>query len=83
MKELLQEIADRGIETVRFSFADQHGLLRCKSIAAAEVPAALKNGVGFPSSLLAKDTSNKTVFPGVHARARASACRSSKARPTR
>ncbi len=25
--------------------------------------AALENGVGFPSSLLAKDTSNKTVFP--------------------
>jgi glutamine synthetase len=63
MKELLREIADRGIETVRFSFADQHGLLRSKSIAAAEVPAALQNGVGFPSSLLAKDTSNKTVFP--------------------
>ena len=63
MKELLREIADRGIETVRFSFADQHGLLRSKSIAAAEVPAALESGVGFPSSLLAKDTSNKTVFP--------------------
>jgi glutamine synthetase len=63
MKELLREIADRGIETVRFSFADQHGLLRSKSIAAAEVPAALERGVGFPSSLLAKDTSNKTVFP--------------------
>ncbi|MGH8764496.1 MAG: glutamine synthetase family protein, partial [Burkholderiales bacterium] len=45
------------------SFADQHGILRSKSIAAAEVPAALKSGVGFPSSLLAKDTSNKTVFP--------------------
>ncbi|HUN69686.1 MAG TPA: glutamine synthetase family protein [Burkholderiales bacterium] len=63
MKELLSEIADRGVETVRFSFVDQHGLLRSKSIAAAEVPAALENGVGFPSSLLAKDTSNKTVFP--------------------
>ncbi len=63
MKELLKEIQSKGIETVRFSFADQHGLLRSKSIAAAEVPAALKNGVGFPSSLLAKDTSNKTVFP--------------------
>jgi glutamine synthetase len=62
MKELLREIADRGIETVRFSFADQHGLLRSKSIAAAEVEAALECGVGFPSSLLAKDTSNKTVF---------------------
>jgi glutamine synthetase len=63
MKELLKEIEARGIETVRFAFADQHSLLRSKSIAAAEVPAALKNGVGFPSSLLAKDTSNKTVFP--------------------
>jgi len=63
MKELLKEIRGRRIETVRFSFADQHGILRSKSIAAAEVPAALKNGVGFPSSLLAKDTSNKTVFP--------------------
>ena len=63
MKEIIKEIEARGIETVRFAFADQHGLLRSKSIAAAEVPAALKNGVGFPSSLLAKDTSNKTVFP--------------------
>jgi len=63
MKEVLQEIKKRRIETVRFTFADQHGILRSKSIAAAEVPAALKSGVGFPSSLLAKDTSNKTVFP--------------------
>jgi len=63
MKELLKEIRSKGIETVRFSFADQHGILRSKSITAAEVPAALKSGVGFPSSLLFKDTSNKTVFP--------------------
>ncbi len=63
MKALLKELRARRIETVRFAFADQHGILRSKSIAAAEVPSALKNGVGFPSSLLAKDTSNKTVFP--------------------
>jgi glutamine synthetase len=63
MRELLKEIKSKGIETVRFSFADQHGILRSKSIAAAEVPWALKHGVGFPSSLLAKDTSCKTVFP--------------------
>src|SRR5258706_16230982 len=63
MKGLLKEIRSRKVETVRFSFADQHGILRSKSIAAAEVPTALKSGVGFPSSLLAKDTSNKTVFP--------------------
>jgi glutamine synthetase len=63
VKELLKEIRSRKVETVRFSFADQHGILRSKSIAAAEVPSGLKNGVGFPSSLLFKDTSNKTVFP--------------------
>jgi len=60
---ILKEIESGGIEIVRFSFVDLHGLLRSKSIAAAEVAAALENGVGFPSSLLAKDTSNKTVFP--------------------
>lgn len=63
MKDLLKEVADRGLEAVRFAFADQHGLLRSKTLAAVEVAAALKSGVGFPSSLLAKDTSNKTVFP--------------------
>ena len=63
MKRVLEEIKKQGIETIRFAFADQHGLLRSKSIAAAEVPSALKSGVSFPSSLLVKDTSNKTVFP--------------------
>lgn len=62
-KELLKEVATRGLETVRFAFADQHGLLHVKAIAAAEVASALENGVGFPSSLLMKDTSGKTVFP--------------------
>jgi len=63
VKDLLKEVAGRGLEAVRFAFADQHGLLRAKTFAAAELPAVLKSGVGFPSSLLAKDTSNKTVFP--------------------
>jgi glutamine synthetase len=61
--DLLQEVAGRGLDAVRFSFADQHGLLRGKTVAAPELEAALRNGMGFPSSLLAKDTSNKTVFP--------------------
>jgi glutamine synthetase len=63
VKDLLKEVASRGLDAVRFAFADQHGLLRSKTIAAAELASALKSGVGFPSSLLAKDTSNKTVFP--------------------
>jgi glutamine synthetase len=61
--DLAKEAAARGLEAVRFAFADQHGLLRAKTIAVPELPGALVNGLGFPSSLLAKDTSNKTVFP--------------------
>jgi glutamine synthetase len=53
----------KGLKQVRFSFADQHGVLRGKTLAVTEVEAALKSGVGFPSSLLLKDTSHRTVFP--------------------
>ena len=52
-----------GLKFLRFSFADQHGVLRGKTLAVSEVEAALKSGVGFPSSLLLKDTSHRTVFP--------------------
>ena len=63
VKDIAKEAAARGLDAVRFAFADQHGLLRAKTIAVPEIPGALVNGLGFPSSLLAKDTSNKTVFP--------------------
>jgi glutamine synthetase len=52
-----------GLKQVRFSFADQHGVLRGKTLAVSEVQSALKSGVGFPSSMLLKDTSHRTVFP--------------------
>ena len=52
-----------GLNAVRFSFADQHGILRGKSLAVSEVPAALNEGVTVTSTLLLKDTSHRTVFP--------------------
>ncbi len=48
---------------VRLSFADQHGVLRGKTLVAAELDGALRNGCTAPSSLLAKDTAHRTVFP--------------------
>jgi glutamine synthetase len=51
------------LKAVRFSFADQHGVLHGKTLAVSEVQSALRSGVGFPSSLLLKDTSQRTVFP--------------------
>jgi glutamine synthetase len=57
------EVESRGLEVVRFAFADQHGVLRGKTVAASELAVALEDGVTFTTTLLAKDTSHKTVFP--------------------
>jgi glutamine synthetase len=62
-KEVLKDIEAHGLKAVRFSFADQHGILRGKTLAAAEVKGTLERGVTLTSTLLLKDTSHKTVFP--------------------
>jgi glutamine synthetase len=59
---LAQEIERRGLEAVRFSFADQHGVLRGKTLAVPEAASALERGVTVTSTLLLKDTSHRTVF---------------------
>lgn len=59
---LLQVEADK-VETVRLVFPDQHGILRGKNIVAGALASAFASGVGMPSTLLLKDTSQKTVFP--------------------
>jgi glutamine synthetase len=59
----LKEIEARGLKAIRFSFADQHGILRGKTLAVAEVKSALERGVTVTSTLLLKDTAHKTVFP--------------------
>ncbi|HEY1259966.1 MAG TPA: glutamine synthetase family protein [Stellaceae bacterium] len=59
--EITARAAELGV--VRLSFADQHGLLRGKTIVAAELDGIFRSGCTAPSSLLAKDTSHRTVFP--------------------
>ncbi len=63
VKRLLAEVESRGLKAIRFSFADQHGILRGKTIAAAALGAALDNGVAITSTLLLKDSSHRTVYP--------------------
>lgn len=60
---LLAQVEKSGVEVVRISFVDQHGLLRGKTLMVGELEAVLKNGVTMTSSLLLKDTSHITVFP--------------------
>ena len=61
--EIERAIKRDRLEVVRFSFADQHGVLRGKTLLASEVASALRNGVTMTTTLLAKDTSHKSVFP--------------------
>src|SRR5215470_1798575 len=56
-------IADEALAVVRFSFADQHGVLRGKTMVAAQAPSVMRNGCTATTTLLAKDTSHRTAFP--------------------
>jgi glutamine synthetase len=61
--EVVRQARDRSLGVIRLSAVDQHGVLRGKTILAAELEGALRNGCSFVSSLLAKDTSCRSVFP--------------------
>ena len=60
---VVSEFAAANVETVRLVFADQHGILRGKTIVLSALASAFANGIGMPSTLLLKDTAHKTVFP--------------------
>jgi glutamine synthetase len=60
-KEVMRRIETEGIELVRLSFPDLHGILRGKALLSAAMPSALADGCAVTSTLLLKDTSHKTV----------------------
>jgi glutamine synthetase len=60
----LRRIAeDSKLDTIRLSFPDQHGILRGKTLIAGEALRSLENGCSITTTMLAKDTSHRTVFP--------------------
>jgi glutamine synthetase len=62
-REVERRIQAGELTVVRLSFADQHGLLRGKTLLAGEIAGAIKAGVGFSATMLLKDTAHRTVFP--------------------
>src|SRR5580700_13272 len=62
-RAVAQAIKGNKLELIRFSFADQHGVLRGKTVVAADAPALMQSGVTMTTTLLAKDTAHKTVYP--------------------
>ena len=51
-----------GLELVRFGWCDLHGVLRGKTLTAKAAIKALRAGVGMVSTLLLKDTSDRTAY---------------------
>ena len=62
-RELVGRIDAGELDLLRFAWPDQHGMLRGKTLVASEARDALWAGVNLTTTLLAKDTSHKTVFP--------------------
>jgi glutamine synthetase len=56
-------VEQQKLEVIRLSFPDQHGILRGKTLVASEALASLESGCSITTTMFAKDTSHKTVFP--------------------
>lgn len=51
-----------GLELVRFAWCDVHGVTRGKTLVASAAAQAMLDGVGMVSTLMLKDTSDRTAF---------------------
>ncbi|MCK8783154.1 glutamine synthetase family protein [Roseomonas sp. NAR14] len=61
--EVARHIEADGLEAVRFSFPDQHGVLRGKVLMGSEAAGAFRSGLSLTSTLLLKDTAHRTAVP--------------------
>jgi glutamine synthetase len=62
-KDIIARIDAGELDVLRFAWPDQHGVLRGKTLVADAARSALARGVNLTSTLLAKDTSHRSVFP--------------------
>jgi len=59
---VLQTVRESGLEQVRIGWCDLHGVLRGKTLMPLALPSALRSGVGMVSTILLKDTSDRTAY---------------------
>jgi glutamine synthetase len=63
-REVMARIEKLGV--VRFAFADAHGVVRGKTLVAAEAMRALRSGVTCTQTMLLKDLAGRTALPIFH-----------------
>ena len=56
------QMQEQAIDRVRIGWCDLHGVLRGKTLMASAVPRALHSGIGMVSTMLLKDTSERTAY---------------------
>ncbi len=61
-QRVAQRLGEEGIARVRIGWCDMHGVLRGKTLMASSVGRALDAGVGMVSTILLKDTSDRTAY---------------------
>ena len=61
--EILQQIDKEGIRFVRIGWGDQHGIIRGKTVTAAEFASSLRNGKDFQLVTAIFDTTNHPIVP--------------------
>jgi glutamine synthetase len=62
LQQTARLIEASGLELVRFAWCDLHGVTRGKTLAAGAAARAMREGVGMVSTLLLKDSSDRTAF---------------------
>lgn len=62
IQAVAQTVRDQRQELVRIAWCDVHGFLRGKAVVASEIENVLRNGVSMVSTLMLKDSSDRTVY---------------------
>ena len=62
IQHVLALVQASGLEWVRLAWCDVHGMLRGKTWVASELASAFAQGIGMVSSLMLKDSSDRTVY---------------------
>ncbi|MBC7603829.1 MAG: glutamine synthetase [Ramlibacter sp.] len=60
--QLMRVIGESGVEQVRFVWCDLHGVTRGKTLMTDAAERAMREGVGMVSTLMLKDTSDRTAY---------------------
>jgi glutamine synthetase len=61
-QDTARRIEADGLELVRFAWCDLHGVLRGKTLVASAAERAMREGIGMVSTLMLKDSSDRTAF---------------------